>query len=288
MNHWDKFFESIKIQDKWIELKKFVAKERENKNIFPAPSEVLNSIRSPEYDDVRLVIVGTEPYSIRNKAHGFAYSSLEPMTNSLEKLYREINSGLGTYHFETNNLTVWTKQGVMLHNIIGTVEEEKPHSHFNKGWEWYSSLVLNELNKHPLPVAFIFLGSVPKQFAEIITNPKHLVLTSVIGAFQIVEEWMAKTNRSRLNESYARKDYDYFECTDRALVPRILCERYGNMHFMTDILFERMVKQIVFGYDMFDQRKFEVYIPINFSTTRRIDCGYKEGYGWVLCTHNEN
>lgn len=149
------------------------------KTIYPPKKDVFNAFRL-SYKDVKVVILGQDPYHGEGEAHGFAFSCLKkPIPPSLKNIYKELYDDLGIKKDMTDgNLLPWVKQGVMLLNTGLTVEKDKPNSHKDIGWHTFTDAVIKKLNEREKPIVFILWGNNAKEKKKLITNPKHLVIES--------------------------------------------------------------------------------------------------------------
>lgn len=164
----------------YIKLKEYIDNEYETKEIFPKKQEIFNALRFTPYDDVKVLIVGQDPYHGVGEAHGLSFS-VNPnikIPPSLKNIYKELNDDLKTYIPNNGYLVKWAKQGVMLLNSVLTVQKDTPASHRGKGWEVFTDRVIEEVNKKQSPVVFILWGNYAKEKEKLITNPIHLVLKS--------------------------------------------------------------------------------------------------------------
>ena len=166
-------------KDYFKKLMNFVEEEYRTRTIFPPFNDVFNAFKFCDLDKTKVVILGQDPYHEVNQAHGLAFSILpgNPLPKSLINIYKELYEDLGITRLE-GNLEAWAKQGVLLLNTVLTVEEGKANSHKNKGWEIFTTRVIEELNKDDSPKVFVLWGNDAIKKKELITNSKHLVLTS--------------------------------------------------------------------------------------------------------------
>jgi len=158
----------------------FIDEEYSTKTIFPAKENIFNSLLSTTYEDVKVVILGQDPYHGEGQAHGLSFS-VKPnikVPPSLKNMYKEMNSDIGTYIPNNGYLVKWANQGVLLLNSVLTVEKDKPGSHRNKGWETFTDNVISKLNDRTKPIIFVLWGNYAKDKQQYITNKQHLVLTS--------------------------------------------------------------------------------------------------------------
>lgn len=163
----------------FIKLMNFVNSEYQTKVCFPPYKDIFNAFKYKDIPEIKVIILGQDPYHEINQAHGLSFSILEgnPLPKSLINIYKELYDDLGITRL-TGNLSSWCEQGVFLLNTVLTVEQGKANSHKNKGWEIFTSRVIEELNKNNSPKVFILWGSDAIKKKDLITNPKHLVLTS--------------------------------------------------------------------------------------------------------------
>ena len=162
------------------ELTKFVDSEYATKDVFPAREDVMNSMKYTPYKNVKVVIVGQDPYHGVGEAHGLSFS-VNPgikIPPSLKNIYKELNRDLGLYIPNNGYLLKWAKEGVLLLNSVLTVVKDTPGSHRKKGWEIFTDEVIKAVNEKEEPVVFLLWGAYAKEKKILITNPKHLVLES--------------------------------------------------------------------------------------------------------------
>ena len=149
------------------------------KTIYPQQKDIFNAFHLP-YKDVKVVILGQDPYRGEGEAHGYAFSThAKKLPPSLKNIYKELYADLGIEKdYTSGDLTNWQKQGVMLLNTGLTVEKDKPNSHKNIGWHEFTDVVIQKLNEKDEPVVFILWGNNAREKKKYITNPKHLVIES--------------------------------------------------------------------------------------------------------------
>ena len=163
------------------ELESWLNHEYQNKIIYPKPENVFNALNLVKYNDVKVVIIGQDPYHNPNQAHGLSFSVENDVAipPSLKNIYKELHDDMGCYIPNNGNLTKWAKQGVLLLNSVLTVEKNKPNSHKNKGWEQITGKVVELLNQRVDPVIFLVWGSNAKAIGKNIDRNKHYVLEAV-------------------------------------------------------------------------------------------------------------
>lgn len=180
MNYFKNIIEEESKKDYYKKLHEFMINEYNTKTIFPPKEKIFNALQTTPYDKVRVVIIGQDPYHGIGEAHGMCFS-VNPgikIPPSLMNIYKELNRDLGCKIPNNGYLVKWANQGVLLLNSVLTVEKDKPASHQNKGWEIFTDRIIEELNKSQTPIVFLLWGNFAKQKARLITNKKHLILTS--------------------------------------------------------------------------------------------------------------
>ncbi len=168
--------------DYMLTLEKFLHEEYlAGKTIFPKISEYFYALNLTNLDDVKVVLIGQDPYHGPQQAHGLCFSVREGVRipPSLTNIFKELNSDLGVPTTGSGDLTRWAEQGVLLLNSVLTVEKEKPASHKNKGWEQFTDKVIKIVNEKCEHVVFILWGAYAQSKASFVNRKKHLVLESV-------------------------------------------------------------------------------------------------------------
>ena len=179
-NQWDHYLENEYKKEYFQELLDFIKEEYKNKTIYPKQNEVFNAFRYTDYQDIKVVILGQDPYHGINQAEGLSFSVKDEVLKppSLKNIFKELESDLGIPFPEHNSLKPWAKQGVLLLNAVLTVEEHKPTSHKDRGWENFTDAVIKVLNERDKPIVFILWGAYARSKKNYITNPIHLVIES--------------------------------------------------------------------------------------------------------------
>ena len=179
-NYWDTVLDSEYHKEYFANIVKFVNKVYKEKTIFPPKARILSALDITDYNDVKVVILGQDPYHGIGEANGLAFSVNDgiKIPPSLKNIYKELHDDLGIEIPNTGNLESWAKEGVLLLNSVLTVEKDKPASHKNIGWETFTDSIIKKLNERDKPIVFILWGNFAKSKKELITNPKHLVLAS--------------------------------------------------------------------------------------------------------------
>ena len=176
---WDIVLQDEFKKEYFKKLGIFVKNEYKTKTIFPPYNNIFDALRFTDYDDVLVVILGQDPYHGLGEAHGLSFSVHEgiKMPPSLLNIFKELYSDIGIKRTNTD-LTDWAKQGVLLLNSIMTVEQDKPLSHKDKGWEIFTDTIIKKLNEREKPVIFVLWGSFARSKKELITNKQHYIIES--------------------------------------------------------------------------------------------------------------
>ena len=140
--------------------------------------DIFNCLRCTAYQDVKVVILGQDPYHGFGQAHGMCFSVQKGVTPppSLKNIFKELMDDVGIPMPTHGELTCWAEQGVLLLNTVLTVREGQPNSHKGKGWEIFTDRVIEKINEKDTPVVFLLWGANARAKASLITNPKHILL----------------------------------------------------------------------------------------------------------------
>lgn len=178
VNGWKRIVDEEKVKPYFLNLKNFLLKEYDNYNVYPKKYEIFKAFELTDFKDVKVVVLGQDPYHQPLQAHGLCFSVNKgiKVPPSLVNIYKEINSDLGCKIPSHGNLTKWAKQGVLLLNTIMSVRDSSPMSHSNKGWEIFTDRVIKELNNDNTPKVFLLWGAPSRKKKTLITNPNHLIL----------------------------------------------------------------------------------------------------------------
>ena len=179
-NGWDEVLSVEYTKDYFLKLKEFVLQEYKVKTIYPKINEVFNAFFYTSFNDVKVVILGQDPYHGINQAEGLSFSVKKGVKKppSLVNIFKELQDDLGCNIPDHGSLVSWTNQGVLLLNAVLTVEKDKAASHKGMGWEIFTDAVIKVLNEKDTPVVFILWGSYARSKKNLITNNKHLIIES--------------------------------------------------------------------------------------------------------------
>lgn len=179
-NDWDIYLKEEYNKDYFKKLIDFVNKEYKEKTIYPPKNEIFNALRHTSYKDVKVVILGQDPYHGEHQAEGLSFSVKNGIRKppSLQNIFKELNDDLGISFPETSSLIPWADQGVLLLNAVLTVEANMAASHKDKGWEIFTDKIIELLDKKEEPIVFILWGSFARNKKKLITNKNHYIVES--------------------------------------------------------------------------------------------------------------
>ena len=179
-NDWDIVLKNVFESEGFKKFLDVVKDKYKNSTCFPKYEDIFNALKLTPFKDVKVVILGQDPYHGVGEAHGLSFSVQEgiKLPPSLQNIYKELYDDLGIKIESTGDLTPWAKEGVLLLNSVLTVEKDKPASHKDLGWELLTDHIIKLLNTKDTPVVFILWGSFARSKKVFITNPKHLIIES--------------------------------------------------------------------------------------------------------------
>lgn len=179
-NDWDELLKEEFQKEGYQNLRKILKKEYSTYTIYPSMYDIFNALKYTSYHDVKVVILGQDPYHGPGQAHGLSFSVQKGVATppSLVNIYKEIQQELGIEPPKHGCLVDWAKQGVLLLNTVLTVREHQPNSHRGIGWEEVTDAIIRLLNERQEPMVFMLWGANAKAKRALITNPNHLVLTA--------------------------------------------------------------------------------------------------------------
>jgi uracil-DNA glycosylase len=178
---WTDILKEEKEKEYFKKVLNFSNEERKTKKIFPPADKVFNAFKLTPFENIKVVILGQDPYHGQGQAEGLCFS-VQPgvkLPPSLKNIYKEIESDLKIkMNFESGHLAKWAEQGVFLLNAVLTVEEGKPASHAGKGWEIFTDEVIRKISDNKDGVVFILWGNYAIKKKSLIDEKKHFVLTA--------------------------------------------------------------------------------------------------------------
>jgi len=180
-NSWDDILKDEFEKDYYKNIREFLKYEYSHYKIYPNMNNIFDSLKYASYEDIKVVIIGQDPYHEEGQAHGLSFS-VQPgidIPPSLQNIYKEIHDDLGCYIPNNGYLVKWAKQGVLLLNNVLTVRAHQANSHKDKGWEEFTDSIIKILNKREKPIVFMFWGSCAKTKESLVTNPNHFILKAV-------------------------------------------------------------------------------------------------------------
>lgn len=159
-------------------LYSFVKEEYATKVIFPPSGDIFNALHLTPLKDVKVVIIGQDPYHDVGQAHGLCFS-VKPgiaVPPSLVNIYKELHDDLGCDIPNNGYLIKWAKQGVLMLNTVLTVRAHEANSHKGRGWEQFTDAIISAVNQEDRPIVFILWGAPAQKKCDMLNNPKHLIL----------------------------------------------------------------------------------------------------------------
>lgn len=167
-------------KDYFLKLKAFLVEEKNKYRLFPTGKQIFEAFNLTPFNEVKVVILGQDPYHGAGQAHGLSFSVPDGIKAppSLVNIYKELKEDVGIEISKTGNLTPWAKQGVLLLNATLTVRESQAGSHQNKGWELFTDAVIKKLSDEKKGLVFLLWGNYAKQKGALIDATKHHVLVA--------------------------------------------------------------------------------------------------------------
>ncbi len=179
-NTWDDILSGEFEKEYYLRIRNFLAKEYKNPTypVYPDMYDIFNALKITDYNAVKAVILGQDPYHGPGQAHGLSFSvkdGIQPPP-SLVNIFKEYNSDLGYPIPKSGDLTKWAVNGVLLLNTVLTVRGGEAASHRGLGWEIFTDRIIELLNKREKPIVFILWGRFARDKKKLITNPNHFIL----------------------------------------------------------------------------------------------------------------
>ena len=215
-NDWDQLLAEEWKKPYYLALREFLKVEYSTRRIYPPMNDIYNALRYTPYREVKVLIVGQDPYHGAGQAHGLCFSvqkGIKPPP-SLMNIFKELEDEYGMAQPQSGELTGWAKQGVLLLNTALTVREGQPNSHRGKGWEILTDRIISLVDQSENPVVFLLWGSNARAKKTLIHNPKHLVLECAhpsplsayqgffgCGHFRAANEFLKRSGREEIDWS---------------------------------------------------------------------------------------
>ena len=161
------------------DLYRFVKEEYSTKVVYPPADDIFNALHLTPLKDVKVLILGQDPYHNEHQAHGLSFSVLPDQKDilpSLQNIYKELQEDLGCYIPNNGYLKKWADQGVLMLNTVLTVRAHEPNSHQGRGWENFTDAIIQAVNQKDEPVVYMLWGKPAQSKIPMLTNPKHLIL----------------------------------------------------------------------------------------------------------------
>lgn len=179
-NDWKDVLKDEFEKDYYKELRRKLIDEYNNFTVYPNMYDLFNAFHHTAYKDIKVVILGQDPYHQPGQAHGLSFSVMPgaKIPPSLQNIYKELQDDIGCIPVNHGYLKSWADQGVMLLNSTLSVRQSQANSHQKLGWETFTDEVIRKINDKEEPVVFILWGNNARKKKELITNPNHLIIES--------------------------------------------------------------------------------------------------------------
>lgn len=201
---WEEALDLYFQTEKFKKLSTFIEDEYLKKTVYPKPQNIFKAFEHTSFDNIKVIILGQDPYHGPNQAHGLSFSVQQgvKIPPSLKNIYKEIESDIGTKkNFESGDLTAWADQGVLLLNSVLTVEKGKPGSHAKKGWEEFTDTVIKTISQKKIHCVFLLWGNYARSKKNLIDETKHLILESTHPSpFSAYNGFFGNKHFSKTNE----------------------------------------------------------------------------------------
>ena len=178
-NNWDIILKDEYEKEYFKNLLNYINEEYNNKTVYPLKENIFKALEYTDYNDIKVVILGQDPYHGEGEAQGLSFSIPNDIriTPSLRNIFKELKNDLNIERTNTD-LTDWAKQGILLLNAILTVCKDTPLSHKDKGWEMFTDEIIKKINEREDPVIFILWGNYARSKKKLITNKNHYIIES--------------------------------------------------------------------------------------------------------------
>ncbi|MEG9296160.1 uracil-DNA glycosylase [Mangrovibacillus sp. Mu-81] len=179
-NDWSRILEEEIQKDYYLKLREWLKREYQSSDTHPSMHDLFNAFHYTAYRDVKVVLLGQDPYHGPDQAEGLSFSVKKgiKVPPSLRNMYKELQDDIGCSIPDHGSLVKWAEQGVLLLNTVLTVEEGKAHSHRGKGWEEFTDEVIRLLNERKLPMVFLLWGKPAQSKRSLIDESRHKIITA--------------------------------------------------------------------------------------------------------------
>lgn len=180
-NDWDNVLKVIWDSEGFSRFYSGIINKYDSEIIYPPKSDIFRALKLTPFENVKVVIVGQDPYHGEGEANGLSFSVSKgiKLPPSLKNIFQELHDDVGVDIPVNGDLTKWAEEGVLMLNAVLTVKKDSPASHKNLGWELFTDYIIKILNKKETPVVFILWGNFAKEKSALITNKKHYIISSV-------------------------------------------------------------------------------------------------------------
>lgn len=180
MTNWDTIIQEEKEKEYYKTLDTFIQTKYKESKVYPPKDKIFAAFSLTPYENLKVVILGQDPYHQVNQAQGLAFSTPKEIKNppSMANILKEIHSDIGNSLCDDGDLTPWAKQGVLLINTVLTVEDSSANSHKKKGWEIFTDNIIKYISNHNENIIFILWGAGAIKKSKIIDETKHHILTA--------------------------------------------------------------------------------------------------------------
>lgn len=208
-NDWDEIIKHEITKDYYLQLRQFLKVEYATKEIYPPMYDIFSAFKHTSFKDTKVVILGQDPYINKGEAHGMAFSvtPTSKIPPSLKNIFKELHTDLGCKIPNNGYLMDWARQGVLLLNTVLTVEAKKSKSHSKKGWEEFTTFIINKLNLKEEPIVFLLWGKDAQSKLKLLNNPKHKVLMAAHPSPLALGKFFGSKHFSKTNEFLRQNNY---------------------------------------------------------------------------------
>lgn len=200
---WQDVLKDVLDSPRFAALEAFLEEQYANNKVYPPREDLFSALRLTPYANVRVLILGQDPYHGAGQAHGLSFSVKKGVTPppSLKNIYKELKEDVGFKAPKHGELIRWAEQGVLMLNAVLTVREAEPNSHANQGWEEFTDAIIQAVNRKTERVVFILWGSYARKKKKLISGPQHVVLESGHPSPLSVKHFLGSRPFSRTNQA---------------------------------------------------------------------------------------